>query len=327
MTAVFPYPTVFGDIALKVVSVSVDGAELPYAMISASDRAVALHQSGRVEWDRARLRVAVTAPNDELLAGPWSDVTFLAVLSEKATNTRSTTVLARGADGTVQGTVELDRACHVNRATLSVLVVATVAGVPGRLVGASAQDWVVDLKASTPVRQREIDIVEVDFKEGPHEWLRPYKESAWIVETAGDIPTVYLNTGAVEGLVEALGGTGGSAAVRTLRDLTASQIAQDAWTAMFHTAISDLDVDEDGTPLMPTGWREAVLRVMLPDVLPGRQLTDSLYELTERRTKGHGWAEVQTGVQFAAGRRSRNTRNLTNAVRSVHGEEETGASR
>lgn len=327
MTTVFPYPTIFGDIVLRVVSVSVDGAELPYTMISASDRAVALHQSGRGEWDRARLRVAVTSPDDELRSGPWSDVTFLAVLSEKATNTRSTTVLVRAADGTLQGTVELDRACHVNRATLGVLVVATVDGVPGRLVGSSAQDWAVDLKASIPVRQREIDIVEVDFKEGPHEWLRPYKESAWIVETAGDIPTVYLNTGATEGLVEALGGTGGSVAVRTLRDLTASQIAQDAWTAMFHTAISDLDVDEDGTPLMPTGWREAVLRVMLPDVLPGRQLTDALYELTERRTTGHGWAEAQTGVQFAAGRRSRITRNLTTAVRSVHGEEGAGVSR
>ncbi|MFJ8014550.1 hypothetical protein [Streptomyces sp. NPDC096339] len=327
MTAVFPYPTLFGDVELQVVSVTVDNRELPYAMISAVDRAVALHQSGRGAWDRARLRLSVSFPEAELRSGPWTDVVFLAVLAEKATNARTTAVLSRAADGTMRGTIELDGAAHLRRATLSVLVVGTVEGVAGRLLGCATQDWYVDLKAATPARQREIEIVEVDFKEGEHEWLRPYKESAWIVETTGDVPTVYLNTGAVEGLIEALGGSGGSPARRMLRDLAATQIAQDAWTAMFHTAISDLDADEDGTPVLPKGWRESVLRSMLPDVLPGRQPTDALHEIAERRTKGYGWAEIQTGVQFAAGRRSRATRNLTNAVRSVQNLEGAGGTR
>ncbi|MFD3545902.1 hypothetical protein ACFWUW_09840 [Streptomyces sp. NPDC058655] len=323
MTAVFPYPTLFGDIDLRIVSASVDGHELPYSMISAQDRAVALHQSGRSGWDRARFRLAVTYPNAELQAGPWSEVVFLAVLSEKATNARSSVVLCRAADGTVQGTITLDRVLHLRRAMLSVVVVATVDGVPGRLVGSATQDWCIDLKASTPARQRQIEIVEVDFGEDEFPWLRAYKDSAWIVDTSGHVPTVYLNTGAVDGLTEALSGTGGSAAERTLRDLTASQIAQDAWTAMFHTAISDLDADDDGTPLVPQGWRESVLHGMLPDVLPGRQPTDALREISERRTQGHGWAEIQTGVQFAAGRRSRTVRNLTNAVRSLQRAEGT----
>ncbi|MFJ9941503.1 hypothetical protein [Streptomyces erythrochromogenes] len=327
MTAVFPYPTIFGDVELRVVSVSVDNRELPYAMISAADRAVALHQAGRGAWERARLRLSVTFPEAEIGSGPWSDVVFLAVLSEKATNARTTAVLSRSVDGTMQGAIELDSVAHLRRATLGVSVVATVEGVPGRLVGSAAQDWYVDLKASTPARQREIEIVEVDFKEGELEWLRPYKESAWIVETTGDVPTVYLNTGAVEGLIAALRGSGGSPAERMLRDLAATQIAQDAWTAMFHTAVSDLDTDEDGTPVLPRGWRESVLRSMLPDVLPGRQPTDALYEIVERRTKGYGWAEIQTGVQFAAGRRSRATRNLTNAVRSVQNLEGAGGPR
>ncbi|MGO4462896.1 hypothetical protein AB4039_37300 [Streptomyces sp. M-16] len=327
MTAVFPYRTLFGDVELRVTSVSVDGRELPYSMISATDRAVALHQAGRQRWDRARLRVAVTFPEQEVAEGPWSDVVFLAVLAEKATNVRSTVVLTRSGDGTMTGTIELDRALHFRRATLGVVVVATVDGVAGRSVATATQDWYIDLKSSTPARQREIEIVELDFTEVDLEWLRPYRESAWIVETTGDVPTVYLNTAAVEGLMDALHGTGGSRAERMVRDLTTTQIAQDAWTAMFHTAISDLETDEDGTPLVPRGWRESVLKAMLPDVLPGRQLTDALYEIAERRTKGYGWAEIQTGVQFAAGRRSRATRNLTNAVRSLQNIEGTGGAR
>lgn len=325
MKPVFPYPTLFGDVELEVVSVTVDGADLPYSRISKPERTVALHQSGRECWDQAGLRLRASLPEQELSEGPWSDVVCLAVLSEKATNSRTTARLTRGADGNLHGSIDLNHACHLSRATLSLVVVATVDGVAGRVIGSAARDWYVDLKATKPVRQREIEIVEVDFREGPHEWLRPFKESSWIVETTGDTPTVYLNTTAVEGLMEVLGSSGGSPAEKLLREMTASQIAQDAWTAMFHTAISDLDVDEDGTPIMPTGWRESVLRMMLPDVLPGRQLTDALYDINERRTKGFGWAELQTSVQYAAGRRSQIAKKLTTAVRSVDRAERSGA--
>lgn len=317
MRAAFPYPTLFGDVSLDVTSVSVDGTELPYSHISKVEQTVALHQTGREKWESATLHFAATLPEDELSEGPWTDLVCLAVLTEKATNARSTTRLTRSRDGSWRGRIELVRARHLNRATLDLTVAATLDGLAGRFIGTTEKPWFVDLKVTTPVRQRDIEIVEVDFREGPHEWLHPFKESPWIVETTGEIPTVYLNTGAVEGLVDALHGTGGSADEKLLRELTASQIAQDAWTAMFHTAISDLELDEDGTPRMPAGWREAVVRMMLPDVLPGRQLTDALFDINERRTKGFGWSELQTSVQYAAGRRSQISRKLTNAVRSV----------
>jgi hypothetical protein len=317
MKPAFPYPTLLGDIGWDVVSVSVDGKPLPYTKVSATERVVALHQSGRAGWEEAVLDVRAALPEEELSEGPWRDVICLATLTEKATNARTTARLIRAADGSRTGSITLSRALHLRRATLSLLVVANVGGVPGRLVGSAEEDWYVDLSEATPVRQREIEIVETDFREGPHEWLRPYRDSSWIVETTGDMPTVYLNTSAVEGLMEVLGGRGGSPIEKVVREMTASQIAQDAWTAMFHTAVSDLDTDEDGTPIMPTGWRESVLRQMLPDVLPGRQLTDALYEINERRIKGFGWSELQTGVQFAAGRRSQVSKKLTTAVRAV----------
>ncbi|MFI5973856.1 hypothetical protein [Streptomyces sp. NPDC051452] len=317
MKPVFPYPTLLGDVAFDVVSVSVDGKPLPYTHVSAAERVVALHQTGRARWEEATLEVRAALPEAELRDGPWQDVACLAVVTEKATNARTTAHLRRMPDGSATGSITLPRAAHLRRATLSLLVVAGVEGIPGRLVGSSEEDWYVDLEEATPVRQREIEIVETDFRDGPHPWLRPFKDAPWIVETSGDMPTVYLNTTAVEGLVEVLRGRGGSPSERIVREVTASQIAQDAWTAMFHTAAADLDQDEDGTPVMPTGWRDAVLRAMLPDVLPGRQLTDALYEIDERRTKGFGWSELQTGIQYAAGRRAQIAKKLSHAVRTV----------
>lgn len=317
MKPVFPYPTLFGDISLEVLSVTVDGAALPYANVSKVERTVALHQTGRKWWEQATLQLKATLPEPELTDGTWSDVACLAVLTEKATNARTAVPLTRGSAGMWQGSIDLYRAMHLNRAVLGVIVVGTVDGVTGRVIGTLDQEWYVDLNATSPVRRREIEIVEADFREGPFEWLRPFKESPWIIETADDVPTVYLNTTAVEGLMEVLSSTGGSAAEQVLRHMTASQLAQDAWTAMFHTAISELDFDEDDTPVLPSGWRESVLRTMLPDILPGRQLTDALYEINDRRVRGSGWSQLQTGIQYAAGKRSQVTKKLTNAVRSV----------
>ncbi|WP_199442546.1 hypothetical protein [Umezawaea beigongshangensis] len=324
MKAAFPYPTLFGNVSLDVTAVTVDGAELPYSHVSKVEQTVALHQAGREKWDVTTLHLTAKLPEQELSAGPWIDPVCLAVLTEKATNARSTTRLAPDRDGTWRGRIDLAQARHLNRATLALTVIATLDDMPGRVIGAAERHWFVDLKATTPVRQRDIEIVEVDFREGPHEELRPFKESPWVVDTTGEIPTVYLNTGAVEGLVDVLHSTGGSPEEKILREMTASQIAQDAWTAMFHTAISDLDLDDDSAPQMPSGWREAVVRMMLPDVLPGRQLTDALYDINERRTKGFGWSELQTSVQYAAGRRSQLTKKLTNAVRSIYRPDRSG---
>ncbi|WBQ07817.1 hypothetical protein [Kribbella sp. CA-293567] len=315
MIPVFSYPTLFGDVDLEVMSVSVDGSDLPYAQISKLERTVALDHGGRSDWESATLRLRATLPDDEASGGPWSELTCLSVLTEKATNSRSSSRLSVEADGHWHGAIELVRGSHLTRATLSLAVVATVGGVAGRLIGQTRENWYVDLVATVPKRQRAIDIMEADFANGPEEWLRPFKESPWIVDTTGDTPTVYLNTGGVEGLLEILNGTGGAATEKMVRETTAAQIAHDAWTAMFHTAVADLDFDEDGTPQMPTGWKARVLRLMIPDVLPGRQLNDALYEINDRRTKGFGWSGLQTSIQYAAGRRSRLNRTLTNAAR------------
>lgn len=317
MKSAYPYPTLFGDISAEVASVSVDGADLPYSCISRPEQTVALHLAGRERWSQATLRLEAGLPEQELAEGPWSGVRCVAVLSEKATNARTATELTHSADGRWRGSIELARSFFRTRATLILMAVGTVEGVPGRIIGTTARPWYIDLMAAVPVRQHEININEIDFRSGELEWLRPYADSPWIVETAGEQPTVHLNTGAIEGLVDVLHGKGGPIAERMLAEMTASQIAQDAWIALFHAAASGLETDEDGTPVMPEGWRESVLRMMLPDVLPGRSLGDALHEIDQRR-QGVGWAELQTNIQYAAGKRSRIARKLTDAVRSVN---------
>ncbi|MFI7675608.1 hypothetical protein [Actinophytocola sp. NPDC049390] len=318
MIPVFPYRTIYGDITLDVTAVDVDGRPLPYARISQSERTVALHQADYEDWDIATVRLETRLPAQEMEDPLWKDVRCLAILTEKATNVRFTAPLTAHSETEFRGSVDLARINHLSRATLSLAVVATVDGVLGRLIGTTSRDWFVDLKASMPARQRKIDIVEVDFRDGPDTSLRPFKDAPWIIDTSGEIPTVFLNTSAVEGFVDVLHSSGGSVGEKVLRETVSSQIAQEAWIAMFQAAISDLDRDEDDTPQMPGGWRGSVLRSMLPDVFPSLSPTDALYEIDQRRIKGFSWSELQTLMQYAAGKRSQVTKRLTTAVRSVH---------
>jgi len=313
MKALVPYATLLGEVTFKVVAAKLDGRELPLEMISQQDRVVAVHQAERRTWEEVRLELRADLPDAELSSGRWEDVTCIAVLTEGATNSRTVARLHRSSDGSWNGSITLARDSCRSRAELSVSVVATVDGVAGRIIGRSENDWIVDLVARTPVRRREININEVDFRDGEEEWLRPFKDAPWLVETSGDMPTVHLNTG-FEGVVQLLN-SNGSPLEKAMRGVLAAQIATDVWTAMFHSAVSDLETDEDGAPQWPTGWRDWVLRSMLPDVLPDVSAADALWEIHSRRAESVGWSELQSRIQYAASRRARVARSLGSAIR------------
>ncbi len=316
MNIAYPYPTLMGDIEITVRQVRVDGMPLPVQVVSRSEQAVTLHRVERTEWQEGSLDIEVTVPVNELADGPWAGVSCIAVLTEGATNARCVRPLTRSrATGTWSGTVPVLREAHHRRATLGVAVVADIGGVTGRLIGTAKDTWVVDLTAAAPVREREIDIVEVDFRDGPHDWLRPYKDAPWWIDTSGEMPTVLLNT-SFEGITEMLNAPRGAAG-RAAAALVANQIAGEAWTAMFHAAVADLELDEDGLPVVPDGWRAVVLRSTLPDVLPRHSLGDALVEIHNQRVTGAGWAELHSRVQYAVARRSRLPKNLTTAIRTV----------
>lgn len=313
MKSVIPYATLAGEVTVRVVAAKLDGRDLPLEMISQQDRVVAVHQVERREWEEVRLELQAELPEAELSSGPWHDVVCVAVLAEGRTNSRTVNHLRRSPDGTWIGTITLTRGAYRNRVDLSVNVVATVGGVAGRMIGGSEENWIVDLAARSPVRQRELNINEIDFRDGGEEWLRPYKDAPWLVETTGDMPTVHLNTG-FEGIAELLNSTG-TPVEKAVRGMLAAQIATDAWTTMFHSAVSDLETDEDGSPQWPTGWRDWVLRSMLPDVLPDVSAGDALWEVHSRRLEGTGWNELQPRIQYAASRKARVARNLGSAIR------------
>ncbi|GAA0906956.1 hypothetical protein [Streptomyces thermoalcalitolerans] len=318
---IYPYKRITGEIDFEVTSVRQEREgfyqhDLETWAFSTQERVVALHQVERDDWESVRLGLSATLPARELAEGPWTDLSVIAVLTEKATNSRTTARLdpVEGRDGAWSGHLRFWRSSYRSRADLSVVVVATVDGVRGRMIGRAEEPWIVDLTARAPVRQREMIVNQVDFTTGP-EWLRPFRDAPWLVETSGDLPTVHLNTG-FEGVSELLDSSGGPLE-RAVRDMLAAQIATDVWTAVFHSAVGDLEVDEHGDPQWPGGWRDAVLRGMLADVLPDHSEADALREIDARRREGAGWNELQSRINYAAGRRAKVAKNLGTAIRAL----------
>jgi hypothetical protein len=320
VNTVFPYRVMIGDIKVEVTSVKLDGRPLPLSMISRDRRAVALHEVERSHWDEARLDLQAVLPEKELAEGPWENVTCLAVLTEAATNARTTALLRRSGAGSWSGSLMLSRDAHLTRASLTAVVAATVDGVPGRLIGTAEEPWTVELDEHVPARKQELNIHETDFRNAAQTWLQSFQDAPWIVETTGDMPTVHLNTG-FEGLVEFLNG-GGTPTEKAVRGMLAAQIAAEAWTAMFNAAVGDLERDDEGKPQWPTGWRDGVLRSMLPDVLPDLSVSDALKEVHLRLTEG-GWQELQPRIQYAAARRAKAPKNIANGLRAMSRDVET----
>jgi hypothetical protein len=319
---VYPYRRLPGVVALRVTAVELRGPgevrePLDTTAFSAVEQVVAPGVTGRDDWESVRLTVSATVPGRATdPEGPWSDVAVVAVLVEGTTNTRSTVRLEPRADGGREWTGRLDlwRVDHLDRATMSVQVVAMVDGVPGRVIAASEKDWIIDLKADAPLRERELDVAEVGFREGP-EWLRPFRDVPWIVDTSGDLPAVHVNTD-FEGITDLVGGNG-SSVESLVRDLLIAQMCTDVWTAVFHTAIGDLEIEDDGTPLFPHDWRGEVLREMLPDVVPDRPLEEALREVHRRRTGTSGWTDLQPRIHYAATRRADVPKALTATIRGL----------
>ncbi|MCT2549057.1 hypothetical protein [Streptomyces atratus] len=319
---VYPYRRLPGVVSLRVNAVELRGPgeirePLDTSTFSAVEQVVAPGAAGRDDWESVRLTLSATVPGRATDPdGPWSDVVVVAVLAEGATNTRTTVCLEPRAEGGREWTGRLDlwRVDHLDRATMSVHVVATVDGVPGRVIAASDKDWIIDLKADAPLRERELDVAEVGFREGP-EWLRPFKDVPWIVDTSGDLPAVHVNTD-FEGITDLVGGNG-SPVDNLVRDLLIAQMCTDVWTAVFHTAIGDLEIEDDGTPLFPHDWRGEVLREMLPDVVPGRPVEEALREVHRRRTGTSGWTDLQPRIHYAATRRADVPKALTATIRGL----------
>lgn len=311
MKRLIPYPVVVGDVTLNVRSVTLDDVALPYDTISTTQRVVALHWVDRTEWRTARLAVNVQAPEYEIRNGPWTDMDCLALLSERRTNTRAATPLRWEAPGRWAGEIELQYDHHVGRVDLVGQLVATVEDISGRVIATTEGAWTVDLQARAAVRRDEIRSRWADFGNEAHVRLHQFRTDPWVVEAADEEPTLYLNSG-FEGLKELL--ESGRAADRPVRDALVAQIAMDVWAALFNAAVYQND---DGVPEWPGGWRESVLRRMLPDMFPEYSPDDALAEVVNRRRTGDGGSDLQTRILHAAGRQAHMPRKLGGFIRTL----------
>ncbi|MFE5921014.1 hypothetical protein [Streptomyces sp. NPDC056468] len=319
----YPYKRLNRPIMLRVTSASLKlpggtRDHLDTSAYSTPQRTVALGVAQHEEWTSARIGLSATLPPGATDPdAPWSGLRVLAVLTDGDTNVRTTVDLRQDAPGSKEwsGEIEVLRDDHVGRAGLAVHAVATVDGVPGRSITETDADWTIDVTAEEPLGGLRLDVKQASFSKSSREWLRPYADAPWAVDASGRLPLVMINTD-VEGIADLLGGESGGIENK-VHELLVSQMATDVWTAVFHSAVGDLEVEPDGSPIFPTDWRGEVLREMLPDVVPGLRVEEALRQVHRRRTGDSGWVELQTRVHYAAVRRAGASRALANVLRAL----------
>ncbi|MEV7770900.1 hypothetical protein [Kitasatospora sp. NPDC086791] len=320
---VYPYRRLTGNVSWRVDSAQLKAEGEPWddvesKYLSTVERVVALGpDEDRPDWARARLRLSAELPAKALdPSGPWQNVKAVAVLTERATNTRTTAEFSAVSEDGRARTAELYlyRCDLLDRASLTVHVVATVDGVPGRVIATSDVEWFVDVIEAVPSLARELDVKMVRFGSGASR-LQRFKDSPWLVDTTGRIPAVRVNSD-FDGLGDLIGADGGSGPEKTVRELLLAQMCSEVWTAVFHSAVGDLEVEEDGTPVFPHGWQGEVLREMLPDVYSDRPPEDALRAVHTARTEASaaGWGELQSRIHYAASRRAGVPRTLSTTI-------------
>ncbi|MGF0176207.1 hypothetical protein ACQF36_38885 [Streptomyces sp. Marseille-Q5077] len=319
----YPYKRLNRPIVLRVTSVSLKlpggtRDHLDTSAYSTPQRTVALGVAQHEEWTSARIGLSATLPPGATdPEAPWSGLRVLAVLTDGDTNVRTTVDLRQDVPGSKEwsGEIEVLRDDHVGRADLAVHAVATVDGVPGRSITETDADWTIDVTAEEPLGGLRLDVKQASFSKSAREWLRPFADAPWAVDASGRLPLVMINTD-VEGIADLLGGESGGIENK-VHELLVSQMATDVWTAVFHSAVGDLEVEPDGSPVFPTDWRGEVLREMLPDAVPGLRVEEALRQVHRRRTGDSGWVELQTRVHYAAVRRAGASKALANVLRAL----------
>ncbi|MFF1404609.1 hypothetical protein [Streptomyces sp. NPDC058294] len=319
----YPYKRLNRPITVRVTSASLklpDGTRdrLDTSAYSTPQRTVALGVAQHEDWVSARIGLSATLPPGATDPdAPWNGLRVLAVLTEGATNVRSSFDLRQDAPDSKEwsGEVEVFRDDHVGRASLAVHAVATVGGVAGRAIAETDGDWTVDVAAEEPLGGLRLDVKQASFSRSAREWLRPYADVPWVIDASGRLPLVMINAD-IEGFSDLLGGDSGGIENK-VHELLVSQMATDVWTAVFHSAVGDLEVEPDGSPVFPTDWRGEVLREMLPDVVPGLRVEEALRQVHHRRTDDAGWVELQTRIHYAAVRRAGAGKALANVLRAL----------
>lgn len=327
MKELFPYDTLIGDVSVRIEEVLVDSHSLPARFVDRDTLEVDVQAVESERWEEAEIRVEVTGPAAELQerTADWSDISAVAVLECRYSNTRVSVILDADPDvlGRWTGAIVVDRADVFGRATVRASVVATVEGSSNRLVG-QAEAWSLsfddDLPPS-PAVTGSIKVQWTSFKEPDEglEYLQRHEADAFYLHLDPDDPVVYLNS-SFEGLEPLLADRRNRTRPdKALHDVTRSNIAADVWMALFNACVEAAEIDEDSKlPIWPDRpWQKAVLESLLGRMYPDRSHEDALVEALEAHNEPDGAAAVQERLIPAASAQAQRPRLLRSSISAL----------
>ncbi len=286
MKFIYPYRTLTGFIALAIDEASIDGREMAAGYFDTARQEVSLAPLDDSPWSSVTMHVTATAPAVEINApdSPWSDPALSIMIQSGSSNARLAVTMEADpdTDGVWHASIRLERASFAGVATMTAIATATVDGVPFRRIGAS-DPWT--LRFEDKPRSQAYDALSmawVDFAnptDGEPDLRAFSKEPIYLViEENG--PILYLNKG-FDGLYPVLSDARRrSGAVRSVYNLTRSDIASRVWQALFLASLAHAEIDEDtGEISWPVPeWMVTVLQLLLPRLYPGRGVNDALVE-------------------------------------------------
>ena len=228
--------------------------------------------------------------------------------------------------GRWSGILELDRDNVCDRVALVTTLTATVRGVPHRPV-AAATGWTVYADEPESLRLKgTLQVKWKNFKETADLPAKDFPKSTHVVAFTGRVPELWLNSGfdGLEPLLKDHKDRRG--ADKALHDFQRTGIARSVWLALIADALAAVrtDTDEEGTgePDWPeTPWRAEILKLVLPEVAPGKSERELLTLAAGEWRESPGAGVFFARAEAVVGDIVKANESLRRFVQNYHGEE------
>jgi hypothetical protein len=309
-TALFPYDTLPGSEVptLTIAALRLDGATRTH-LINKEASTVHLYENTN-PWNRAELDLELTVDPGVVreFETKHGKISAVVVANCFPTNTRQPLQLARSDvdPGRWSGVLELDHDNLRGRVTLVTMLTAAVQGVQHRPV-ALASGWTLHADEPESLRLKgTLKVTWKNFKETADLPAKDFPTSTHVVAFTGGVPELWLNSGfdGLEPLLEDRKDRRG--ADKGLHDFQRTGIARGVWLALIADALAAIEVDgDDDEPAEPdwpeVPWQAELLKLVLPEVAPGKSERELLRLATEEWRQHPGAAEFFSRAEAVIG--------------------------